>query len=159
MGVWDDTLPSPAAGDVVTDTMLMGKILPLLTALTAPWSTYTPIWTAASGTPDLGNGSLTAVYRQIGKTVDYGGCLVLGTTTSISGTGVWRMSLPVTASAGLAVHVGAAWLFNPVHAGTVVINNTTRVEFTAGDASVTGTTPYTMNTNDQLRWSITYEAA
>lgn len=158
MGVWDDDLPSLAAADVISDTALIGKIMPLLNAIITPWTTYAPDWTASTSDPSIGDGSITAVYRQVGKTVDYAGRLIIGSTTTL-GTGTWRMSLPVTASSTFPLHVGAAWIFTPVFAGTCVINNNARIEFTATDTTITHAAPYVMGTNDQLRWSLTYEAA
>jgi hypothetical protein len=157
MGSWDSTVPTfPVQSVRAADLQTLADIV---TALTASWTTYAPTWSSATGSPSIGNGTITAGYRQVGKTVDYSGQLIIGSTTTVAGTGQWRMSMPVPASATFPVHVGSCWIFSPVYAGTCQINSTTILEFTATDSAITGTTPYIMGTGDQMRWSITYEAA
>ena len=61
------------------------------------WTTYTPTWTSSSGTPSIGNGTLTGSYCVIGKTVFWDVSLVAGSTTTF-GTGTNRFSPPVSIS-------------------------------------------------------------
>lgn len=65
------------------------------TALDA-WTTYTPVWSANSGSTVLGNGAITGRYRITGKTGMLNIGLTWGTTTSATGTGSWAFSLPFT---------------------------------------------------------------
>lgn len=57
------------------------------------WGTFSPTWTNLT----TGNGTVTANYIQIGKTVFYNIYLLWGTTTSISGAP--QFTLPVTSTA------------------------------------------------------------
>ena len=58
------------------------------------WQSYTPVWTAATTNPVLGNGTLVGRYCQIGKTVWVKFRLTIGSTTTL-GSGDWSISLPV----------------------------------------------------------------
>lgn len=72
-------------------------------ALTDAWTAYTPSWTASSGTPSKGNGTLSGSYIQIGKTVFFNMVLVWGSTTSGGTSGNrWIFSLPVAAAENFA---------------------------------------------------------
>jgi hypothetical protein len=71
---------------------------------TGDWIAYTPTWTASTTNPAIGNGSLTGAYRRIGQQVDFYADLSIGSTTT-TGTGIWRISLPVVA-------VNAQWNFS-----------------------------------------------
>lgn len=63
---------------------------------TGVWITYTPAWTSSGTTPVLNNGTIAGRFTQMGKTVHFGAHIITGTTTTY-GTGVFRISLPVTA--------------------------------------------------------------
>lgn len=64
-------------------------------AMQAAWTAYTPVWTASTTGPTLGNGTLTGAYRQVGKTWQLRIVLTIGSTTTVA-TGNWRFSLPFT---------------------------------------------------------------
>jgi len=68
------------------------------------WSAYTPVWTAATTNPVLGNGTLTGWYKQLpDKTVHLDITLTAGTTTTF-GSGVMKLSLPVASDQSLVYH-------------------------------------------------------
>jgi hypothetical protein len=130
------------------------------------FTTYTPTWTASSVNPAIGNGTIDAGYRRSSESdlVQYEGRLLAGSTTTF-GTGFWQISIPVApaaASANRATLIGltldsSAGTSVPVigrfFGGTVLVFNGT-----AG-TSISATVPFTWATSDELRWSITYEAA
>lgn len=62
------------------------------------WTTYTPAWAAAGGSPAIGNGTLAGRYLKIGKLVFLRIELIGGSTTNWSTGVIWTFSLP----AGLA---------------------------------------------------------
>jgi hypothetical protein len=68
----------------------------IATKLTTPgaWTPYTTTWSAVTTQPVLGNGTLTARYQLIGKTVNWMIQLNMGTTTTY-GAGLWGFSLPL----------------------------------------------------------------
>lgn len=102
MGDWNDTLPTPSAGSVVTDTDMIGKILPLLDALTSAGTPYNPGWYAATTNPVIGNGSITGTYRRVGKWGDVALQIIIGSTSTM-GSGSYEFELP----AGWALPAGA----------------------------------------------------
>jgi hypothetical protein len=141
-------------------------------------------WTDFSGSIGfsnftLGNGSVTyAKYKQIGKTVDYRGRIVLGSTSSFSGS--LRISLPVNMAAdyqisdtignGVVNDVSASLLV-PVVARVVSVSTIALVGVATQvganpvylDQSATrdaaGSQPIAFTTGDIFQWQVTYEAA
>jgi len=73
----------------------------------AAWQSYTPTWTASSVNPTLGNGTLTGAYNKVGKMITARIFLQYGSTTS-SGTGAFRWSLPVTPKSS-TFFMGSGW--------------------------------------------------
>lgn len=157
--------PSFRAGRYPTDAELEA-MADQIDALTGTgFTAYTPTWTASSSNPAIGNGQIDAGYRYVPESdlVVYEGRIVTGTTTTY-GSGFWQITAPITASAGSAnrtVLVGeaidaSAGSAHPIvgrwFSGTLVFNG-------VAGTSVSSTVPFTWATGDELRWSITYEAA
>jgi hypothetical protein len=154
MGDWNGTVPTVLAGYVPTGDD-WGNFTGELSALNGAWTSYTPTLTGIT----IGNGTVTTLYRRIGKTVDYRGNITWGSTTSSGGN--WNLSLPVTPfvvpggigaaylsrNSPATVQVGAAALF-----GSILF-------FISGTANVASAAPWTWATSDQLLWSITYEVS
>lgn len=84
--------------------------------LTAAWTSYTPVWSAITTPPTLGNGTLTGSYLKVGKTVFFDIRLTIGSTTTL-GSGAYKFGLPV-APASIAIHATAT-LSNPGGEGFV----------------------------------------
>jgi len=59
------------------------------------WTTWTPTWSSGGTQPAIGNGTLTAKYRQLGKIVFVSIRFVAGSTTTF-GTGTYYLTYPVT---------------------------------------------------------------
>jgi hypothetical protein len=130
--------------------------------------TYTPTWTAAGGTPTIGNGTLTGKYTVINNWCVGSVLMVLGSTSSISGTSEWRWSLPVTQTntpqfqalgSALAIDYGTAG-----YRGTVWYSlgqNAMAVYASDGAPTVGATTPFTWTpaSGDYLTISFSYEVA
>lgn len=66
--------------------------------LVGAWTTYTPVWTASTTNPVLGNGTLTGAWVQFGKTVHFRATLTPGSTTTY-GAGAYSISIPTTPAA------------------------------------------------------------
>lgn len=129
------------------------------------WTSWTPTLTNAT----LGNGTLTAAFQRIGRTIHYRLAFVLGSTSAVASGPTF--TLPVTsityetfAPIGVLSAQDAGvndWL------GVVAWLTTTtgrfRVVDTSGSASrvmdVTSTVPLTWATGDKLVAAGTYEAA
>lgn len=137
----------------------------ILLALSDVWSTYTPTWTASGTAPVLGNGTISGRYAQVRKLVFCTGILTMGSTTTF-GTGVWSVSLPVTAvTSTTGIYVGASYL----HDNSVIANRrtgcqtvattTTASAYSATGGQIAPAAPFTWAVSDKWSWSLVYEAA
>lgn len=164
MGEYTGTVPTFLAGEWVDASKLL-ELTNLATALTAAWGTWTPTWSGFAGNPALGNGTMNAKYRRIGKTIDGVIALTMGSTTTF-GSGQWRFSLP----GGATVRTGheytcAVWMFDASAsnryvgagriAGTLLELHNAALGATQG--SVTSAAPFTWATSDLLSVSFTVE--
>jgi hypothetical protein len=124
------------------------------------FAAYTPTYTAIT----VGNGTVTARYGQSGKFVFVYYKLVFGSTTTVGSQP--RISLPVTGTNGNAL--GSAYVLDAATTeyiclskmdttSNVAILGTQNGANTA--ASIGATFPITWATNDELRFSLVYEAA
>jgi hypothetical protein len=128
------------------------------------WTSYTP--TYLNLTP--GNGTVTARYRQVGKTVEVSYRLLWGSTTSCGNYPIF--SYPVTPANNNNVIVGNAALFETgvgTWLGLVFCDAAngllTQIQYTGGTWLVDGVlgaaTPTTWTTGDIWTMTATYEAA
>src|SRR5687767_10026227 len=130
------------------------------------WVSYTPAWTTSGSAPTLGNGTLTGRYRQPPGTglVIAEVQFIVGSTSNI-GTGEFRFSLPLDAdTTATSFSVGPAWLLDSgvtERCGTVRVLSATTVTVISPTGPCGGTTPWggSWNTNDQIRFQVTYDAA
>lgn len=164
MGVYTGTVPTFLAGEL-PDADKFTEVSNFMTAATAAWTTWLPTLTALTA----GNGTTTAKYRQLGKTVDYRFKFVLGTTSAV-GTSP-RFSLPA------APHADYVVVFDELGHGvirdvsapaervaTVLLSAGSTVEIfhystTGGITGTTATVPWTWATGDVLSCTGTYEVA
>ena len=129
------------------------------------WTNFTPSFTGVT----VGNGTLVARYRKVGKTVDLYMKLTFGSTTSFNSS-LNYFSLPfnlATTSDGMTV-VGAAFDASPFSVfqagpefnGNNLILTLLATNGTFGAISrVTSTNPMTWTTNDSYWFQVRYEAA
>jgi hypothetical protein len=137
--------------------------------LDTSWTSYVPVWTAASVNPVINNGTIEGYYKLIGKTCFVRGNIAMGSTTTF-GTGEWYVSMPFTAANADAILItatlldnGSAW-YNATMAGGRAGFNTKAplqyVNFTNGTASdVNATQPFTWASTDRFIWNGSYEIA
>lgn len=132
-------------------------------------TTWTPSWTNLT----VGNGTVTAKYTKIGKTVVARLNMVFGNTTSVGGA--VSISLPVTSvtyagQAGTIPISAQAVMWDAsgtAYDGIVTWSNTTtagiKIFNTAGTYSsittLSSTVPFTWTTSDEISLTIIYEAA
>ena len=138
------------------------------------WNTYTPVWTATSINPTLGNGTIFGKYVQMGRLIKGNLFIIAGSTTN-RGNGTYRITLPFTAVNGMrnvepigtvtmrSISTGKNFF------GTVAINNDdrTRVELFihtqvavyAEGLPASHTDPFTFNPNDEIIVEFMYERA
>jgi len=136
------------------------------------WIAYTPVWTAATTNPSLGNGSLTGTYKQRGKIVDVRINLTTGSTTTY-GSGTYRITLPVSAKNsevntiignGYVVDASTGFYFHIVgdtgdSLTQVVFRSFVSIADNAYLGTVTSLGPMTFNTSDRILFVGSYEAA
>ena len=135
------------------------------------WTSYTPTWTDATSITAVGDATLTGSYKAIGKTVFFQIRLQIGSTTDVTGSTAWRLSLPVTSVAAPSIIANATYLDNGTAYYTGVANNeyagsTTYVSalclvspVTGALAPVNATQPFTWVAGDNLLITGTYQAA
>ena len=135
------------------------------------WQAYTPIWTAVTTNPSIGNGTLAGRYNVIGKLCTYVLGLVMGSTTNY-GSGNWAFSLPINAvnTAGINFY-GVAHLRNggianyeriaqiAPYLSTSVINLFIDPTQGSNSTNLSATVPFTWDEGDSIGFEITYEVA
>jgi hypothetical protein len=132
------------------------------------WTSYTPVWTAASVNPVIGNGTITGQYKVIGKTCFVRGNVAMGSTTTF-GTGEWYISMPFTASHADAILMtanlldnGTAWYNATVNGARAGFNYKTAIQYQAvgGTANdINATQPFTWANSDRFLWNGSFEIA
>lgn len=153
------------AGDTLTAAALE--------ALVSAWASYTPVWTASSVNPAIGNGTISGLYKQIGKLVHVEIGLLAGSTTTY-GTGQWQFSLPQTAD-----YPGGAFAENRDNGGYQAFDSSAALRYVGHNVlassgsnlvcltqnaptaigTIAAATPFTWATNDRLTINATYRAA
>jgi hypothetical protein len=131
--------------------------------MSGAWTSWTPTYTNMT----IGNGTVTAAYKQIGKTVMFNWRITCGTTTAI-GNNV-TLTLPVSAATRYATPnlyspiggVVAVDIGTGVFWGLMTINNSTTVaefDYSTG-ANLVGSFPFAEVSGDTVSCSGSYEAA
>ena len=141
-----------AAAEVVTANIMNTHVRDNLKALTE-WTSYTPSWTATGGTPSLGNGTLTGHYLLAGNLLAIRIALTWGSTTSATGTSVWRFSLPsgITAPPPNALQAFSYDSSANINYSAIGFGDTTTLGAgTHGGQNVGNTIPFTWATGDAL---------
>jgi hypothetical protein len=131
---------------------------------TGAWLDFNPNWNCEAGSsPDVGNGTLTARYIQVGKTVHFQITLVAGTTTTFgnSTSGFWRFNLPVAPRMESVAYVlcrdfnsgnrftGACELSTAITNGVLRVN----APVDGSNGSVHYQNPFVWTTSDTMRIS------
>lgn len=166
-------MPSTSAGGITTpldnDPVADGALIirTIVGEIGDPWTSYTPTWTAATTNPAIGNGTITAAYRRIGKTVHFRIQITMGSTTTY-GAGAWFLTLPVAPVAGEWMFTGLCRDLSATNEYITHVRNTTGSTIaprtlppTAGNPliAVTATAPFTWASTDVLFVSGSYQAA
>lgn len=153
------------SGEVVSAAQMNTEIRDAIAGIEAEWDAWTPTLTGFT----LGNGSLTARYRRVGKTVDFRVQFTAGSTSTF--TAGFILTLPVAAAAAgypAETALGAAALYD-ASAGASSRMGGTAVYTGAGafflladrdvPSTVGNTAPWTWATGDKFSVTGTYEAA
>jgi hypothetical protein len=153
-------LPYPALTDTPDVPYWMQQLADAVEAR-GVWQAYTP--TLAGTGWALGNGTLTGRYCRAGKTVFARLRLTIGSTTT-KGTGQLTLGTPSVSKAG-AYHTApvvvhdispAGWSFG---VGLLLESSATVACFQPAGSAITGTSPITLATGDEIAFSMMYEEA
>jgi hypothetical protein len=129
---------------------------------TGGWTSYTPAFSNFT----LGNGTVTAKYCQIGKTIFYAGRILLGSTSSV--TGQITIGLPKTSNSPTSLYgsyqildAGAAYYIGTysLAGGSLGLGMSQLSGLFTIFAATSATVPMTWTTNDEIVWFVTYEVA
>lgn len=156
-------------GTAISDGVILPRHLMASTGTSWGWVSYTPTFTNLT----VGNGTLVAKYRQVGKNIEARISLVFGTTTSVSADIL--ASLPVTAAAyagtGNITGIGVGNAYDTsatrIYPLNVNMSSTTAVSIRPAATDLTyfytaiasSTVPFTWATGDEIGVSFFYEAA
>lgn len=133
-------------------------------AYAGAWAAFSPTWSGSTGSPSLGNGTISAAYSVSGKNVNFRINLTWGSTTA-AGSGAYGFTLPFapvndTACGAVLVDSSATLRWSAtawINAGSGVFRLLPALN--AGSAGVAGTVPFTFATGDQIIIGGTYERA
>jgi len=130
------------------------------------WTSYTPSWTSSGTAPSLGNGTISGKYKQNGKVVFVRVQLVIGSSTT-TGSGNWRISLPVDAADTVGIIMPSTYYDSGVdwYTGVVTceydgsISYVVPLKGSSPSGAITSTVPFTWGTSDTLTFNGSYEAS
>lgn len=166
------TGPTGPAGPAGTLPGPTGPTGPVGTFAIAPWQTYTPLWTASTTNPVIGNGSVTGRYVTIGATIMGEIRVLAGSANFTRGSGTYYLSLPTIGVFENYQPVGQVVMRDEgpgiTYFGTAIFNanNPGRVEmwmhsqnaaFDEG-APAGSDVPFLFSANDKILIQFTYEA-
>jgi hypothetical protein len=156
------------SGNYSNGLTVTGSVIVSGSDITTAWTSYTPVWTAASSNPSIGNGTIEGYYKVIGKTCFVRGNIAMGSTTTF-GSGEWYVSMPFTASNADAILMtaqlldnGTAWYNATINGARAGFNYKTAIQYqaTGGTANdVNATQPFTWTTSDRFLWNGSFEIA
>lgn len=162
----DSTIPGPTGPTGPTGTFSI-----------SPWTIYTPVWTASTTNPTVGDASVTARYVAIGATV-IGEIRIVGGSGAGGfnrGSGIYSFSLPTDAVAADYQPVGQVVMRNEGPGnqffGTAIFTGVTggvsnkiqlfmhsQVSTIDEGVAATESTPFLFDVNDKILVQFIYEA-
>lgn len=175
--------PVPSAGHISlayvysgpgdTGNIVAGDIVDkrVVKANGANWTSYTPVLTATTTNPTLGSGSSqVGAYTAIGKIIVGYGTITFGTSGVNAGSGEYQVTFPKDCPEFFSSALGISYINDSSLSDIYVASffqsigdnaNQARLRLREGESGqfVSDKTPFTWNTNDQIRFVFEYEAA
>lgn len=162
----DGSSGSPLAVKLVSGGGLVSGASGLSVQGFGAWAAFTPVLGAATTNPNIGNGSRTGFFVQLGKTVHFRARITWGTTTT-RGVGSYTISLPVAPrpgqesglplilnAVGSGLYLGVARTYDDGSAkATLTVNTASRAE------NIAHASPGTMSAGSTIDINGSYEAA
>jgi hypothetical protein len=171
-GAAGPTGPTGPEGAASTVTGPQGVTGPTGSFAITPWTTYTPVLTASTTNPVLGNGSSTGRYVNIGATIMGEIRIIAGTAGFSRGLGAYSISLPTAAvfenfqPVGQVVvrdegpglnYFGTAIFTGGINDKIQLFMHSQTATFDEGIA-VTDSLPFEFSANDKILIQFTYES-
>lgn len=150
-------------GTGIANAAILPNHLVASTGTSWAWQSWTPTWTNFT----VGNGTVTAKYIQIGKTVCFSIKVLFGSTTSVTGSPP-ILTLPVTAKDSYSDEESICYgtlrdASGFGYTGILCFKSTTQAQVYAINsgnyAFVSSSIPYTWTTSDYFTFVGIYEAA
>ena len=169
VGPTGPTGPEGAASNVIGPTGATG---PTGSFAITPWTIYTPVLTASTTNPTIGNGSITGRYVNIGATIIGEIRIIAGTVGFNRGSGAYSVSLPTAAvfenfqPVGQVVmrdegpglnYFGTAIFTGGINDKVQLFMHSQTATFDEGIA-VTDSLPFIFSANDKILIQLTYES-
>ncbi len=166
------TGPTGPEGAASTVTGPQGVTGPTGSFAITPWTIYTPVLTASTTNPVLGNGSITGRYVSIGATIIGEIRVIAGTAGFSRGLGAYSISLPTAAvfenfqPVGQVVvrdegpglnYFGTAIFTGGFNDRVQLFMHSQTATFDEGIA-VTDSLPFEFSANDKILIQLTYES-
>jgi len=137
-----------------------------------PWTPYTPAWTTptSGATITVGNAGLGGRFKRFGTVCFFDLWLTIGSTTTISGTAVFHLSLPLAARvfdpavqedplfAGTAVDASAGARY-PLYAALISASVIVGLTYASPSTALASNNPFATNAGDRYRFGGVYEVA
>lgn len=159
------TLPRTwVAGEIVTAALLNTHLRDNLKAIGDAWTSYTPVWTATTTNPTIGNGAITGAHLAVGKLIFWRFNITMGSTTTF-GSGSYEVTLPVTSAIAFPYVHGHVSCFDDsvslvYHRRITSSGLTTKVVMQTDETvRVTQAAPFTWASADRMSGLGFYEAA
>jgi hypothetical protein len=127
------------------------------------WESWTPALTAVTTNPTLGNtASLLGSYTRTASVITGWGRIGSFGTGTAAGTGNYLLSLPASMNyPGFLIEIGSAFYLDASGTSRVLslqAASSTTATMVDGTGTISSTSPG-LATNDQIRYSFTYESA
>ena len=156
-----------ATNDSVVEANITDGVVGVAKIKSEQWTDYDPNWTALVVDPAIGNGTIQGRYIKRGREVTFTCKIIMGSTTTY-GTGEYYISMPFASTnhPGVYAQFGTLWGYDADtttrYAGIALLENNTSVvtlQYHGQTVSAQSTAPITWAQNDQIGFTITYEAA
>lgn len=131
------------------------------------WTAYVPTFTAAFGTPALGDGTIAGRYLQVGKTIKFASLFTAGASTTYGTAGAsLRFGLPAAAlnsNTILSAFVGDASIGSAGYSIAVALTTASAAYCNvylgdlAAARTLAGNAPQVLAVGDRVWWSGIYE--
>lgn len=115
------------------------------------YMTYSPTWASSGTQPSIGNGTISGLFKLVGKEVTLYDSIIMGTTTTF-GTGTYTLTVPITVQQQLVdASIGLDSSTGTYYSGSAFWNGSTTTFVVISSAGIWGATvPVTWASSDYI---------